>query len=161
MKAKELMDKELVYLNCEDRVVDVSKVMEEIRRFTCPVVNDNKQLVGWITSFDITRGNNPKDLVLSVDSAGVYTLALDYDFWFLEGFGPLVNGIDPAPYNKEMLQNFLSLISDEPMTLFNTIDQVYFSSYGLSGTSYLAVGDCYMMDGLASVPNAWSFKIKK
>ena len=56
MKAKELMDKEFVYLNCEDSVVEVSKVMEEIRRFTCPVVNDNKQLVGWITSFDITRG---------------------------------------------------------------------------------------------------------
>ena len=50
------MDKEFVYLNCEDSVEDVSKVMEEIRRFTCPVVNDNKQLVGWITSFDITRG---------------------------------------------------------------------------------------------------------
>ena len=56
MKARELMDKEFVYLNCEDSVVEVSKVMEEIRRFTCPVVNDNKQLVGWITSFDITRG---------------------------------------------------------------------------------------------------------
>ena len=50
------MDKEFVYLNCEDSVVEVSKVMEEIRRFTCPVVNDNKQLVGWVTSFDITRG---------------------------------------------------------------------------------------------------------
>ena len=56
MKAKELMDKDFVYLSCEDSVVEVSKVMEEIRRFTCPVVNDNKQLVGWITSFDITRG---------------------------------------------------------------------------------------------------------
>ena len=56
MKAKELMDKSFVYLNCEDSVIEVSKVMEEIRRFTCPVVNDNKQLVGWITSFDITRG---------------------------------------------------------------------------------------------------------
>ena len=56
MKAKELMDKSFVYLNCDDSVVEVSKVMEEIRRFTCPVVNDNKQLVGWITSFDITRG---------------------------------------------------------------------------------------------------------
>ena len=120
------------------------------------LVMDGKSL-----SFDITTGNNTKDLVLSVDSEGVYTLALDYDFWFLEGFGPLVNGIDPAPYNKEMLQNFLGLISNEPMTLFNTIDMVYFSSYGLSGTSYLAVGDCYMMDGLSSVPNAWSFKIKK
>ena len=56
MKAKELMDKNFVYLNCDDTVVEVSKVMEEIRRFTCPVVNGNKQLVGWITSFDITKG---------------------------------------------------------------------------------------------------------
>ena len=56
MRDKELMDKNFVYLNCDDNVVEVSKVMEEIRRFTCPVVNDNKQLVGWITSFDITRG---------------------------------------------------------------------------------------------------------
>ncbi|WP_295114817.1 HPP family protein [uncultured Methanobrevibacter sp.] len=56
MKAKELMDKEFVYLNCDDNVVEVSKIMEEIRRFTCPVVNDKKQLVGWVTSFDITRG---------------------------------------------------------------------------------------------------------
>ena len=56
MKAKELMDNNFVYLSCEDKVIEVSKVMEEIRRFTCPVVNDNKQLVGWITSFDITRG---------------------------------------------------------------------------------------------------------
>lgn len=56
MKAKELMDKEFVYLNSDDTVVEVSKVMEEIRRFTCPVVNDNKQLIGWITSFDITKG---------------------------------------------------------------------------------------------------------
>lgn len=56
MKAKELMDKNFVYLNCDDSVVEVSKVMEEIRRFTCPVVNDKKQLIGWITAFDITKG---------------------------------------------------------------------------------------------------------
>lgn len=56
MRAKELMDKNFVYLNCNDTVIEVSKVMEEIRRFTCPVVNENKQLVGWVTSFDITRG---------------------------------------------------------------------------------------------------------
>ena len=56
MRAKELMDKDFVYLNCDDSVVDVSKAMEEVRRFTCPVVNDNKQLVGWVTSFDITKG---------------------------------------------------------------------------------------------------------
>ena len=56
MKAKELMDKSFVYLNCDDSVIDASKAMEEVRRFTCPVGNDKKQLVGWITSFDITRG---------------------------------------------------------------------------------------------------------
>ena len=56
MKAKELMDKNFVYLNCDDSIVDASKAMEDVRRFTCPVVNKNKQLVGWITSFDITRG---------------------------------------------------------------------------------------------------------
>lgn len=56
MRAKELMDKNFVYLNANDSIVEVSKVMEEIRRFTCPVVNDNKQLIGWITSFDITKG---------------------------------------------------------------------------------------------------------
>ena len=56
MKAKELMDKNFVYLNCDDSVIEASKAMEDVRRFTCPVVNDNKQLVGWITSFDITRG---------------------------------------------------------------------------------------------------------
>ena len=56
MKAKELMDKDFAYLNSDDSIVEVSKVMEEIRRFTCPVVNENKQLIGWVTSFDITRG---------------------------------------------------------------------------------------------------------
>lgn len=50
------MDKDFAYLNSDDSVVEVSKVMEEIRRFTCPVVNENKQLIGWVTSFDVTRG---------------------------------------------------------------------------------------------------------
>ena len=72
MKAKGLMDKNFVYLNCDDTVVEVSKIMEEIRRFTCPVVNDNKQLVGWITSFDITKGlregfEKISDIMSSVD----------------------------------------------------------------------------------------------
>ena len=56
MRAKELMDKDFVYLNADDSVIEVSKTMEEIRRFTCPVVNDEKQLIGWITAFDITKG---------------------------------------------------------------------------------------------------------
>ena len=56
MKARELMDESFVYLNKDDSIVDASKAMEDVRRFTCPVVNDNKQLIGWITSFDITKG---------------------------------------------------------------------------------------------------------
>ncbi|MCC9261504.1 MAG: CBS domain-containing protein [Methanobrevibacter woesei] len=56
MKAKELMDKEFIYVSKDDSVVEVSKTMEKIRRFTCPVVDDNKRLIGWVTSFDITRG---------------------------------------------------------------------------------------------------------
>ena len=56
MKAKELMDKDFVYLNADDSVIDASKAMEDVRRFTCPVVNDKKQLIGWITAFDITKG---------------------------------------------------------------------------------------------------------
>ena len=72
MKAKELMDKNFVYLNCDDTVIEASKAMEEVRRFTCPVVNDNKQLVGWITSFDITKGlregfEKISDIMSSVD----------------------------------------------------------------------------------------------
>ena len=54
MKAKELMDKKFVYISPEDSVKDVSITMEKIRRFTCPVVDDNKHLVGWVTSFEIT-----------------------------------------------------------------------------------------------------------
>ena len=56
MKAKELMDKDFVYLNAEDTVAEASIAMEDVRRFTCPVVNENKQLIGWVTAFDITKG---------------------------------------------------------------------------------------------------------
>lgn len=56
MKAKELMDKKFAYIKADDNIVDVSIVMEEIRRFTCPVVDDNMELIGWVTSFEITKG---------------------------------------------------------------------------------------------------------
>ena len=56
MRAKELMDKDFVYLNADDSVIEASKAIEDVRRFTCPVVNENKQLIGWVTAFDITRG---------------------------------------------------------------------------------------------------------
>ena len=56
MRAKELMDKKFVYINLEDSVKEVSITMEKIRRFTCPVVDDDKHLIGWVTSFEITKG---------------------------------------------------------------------------------------------------------
>lgn len=56
MKAKQLMDNKFAYIFPDDDIVEVSKVMEEIRRFTCPVVNNNMELVGWVTSFEITKG---------------------------------------------------------------------------------------------------------
>ena len=56
MKAKQLMDQDFVYVNKDDSVVDVSKAMEEVRRFTCPVVDDDKKLIGWVTAFEITKG---------------------------------------------------------------------------------------------------------
>ncbi|WP_409200952.1 HPP family protein [Methanobrevibacter sp. DSM 116169] len=63
MKAKELMDKDFVYVNPDDNVKEVSKIMEEVRKFTCPVLDENKRLIAWITSFEITKGlreNNEK-----------------------------------------------------------------------------------------------------
>ncbi|MDO5849020.1 MAG: CBS domain-containing protein [Methanobrevibacter sp.] len=56
MRAKQLMDTKFAYIHANDAVEDVAKVMEEIRRFTCPVVDEDMKLIGWVTSFDITRG---------------------------------------------------------------------------------------------------------
>lgn len=56
MKAKQLMDTKFAYIHADDKVEDVAEVMEEVRRFTCPVVDNNMELIGWVTSFDITRG---------------------------------------------------------------------------------------------------------
>ena len=56
MKARELMDKDFVYIGQNDDVSEVSKIMEEVRRFTCPVLDSDKKLIGWITSFEVTKG---------------------------------------------------------------------------------------------------------
>ena len=56
MKAKEMMDKEFVYVSKDDTIEDVSIKMEEYRRFTAPVLDENMKLEGWITSFNITKG---------------------------------------------------------------------------------------------------------
>jgi predicted transcriptional regulator len=56
MKAKEMMDKEFVFVSKNDSIEDVSIKMEEYRRFTAPVLDENMKLEGWITSFNITKG---------------------------------------------------------------------------------------------------------
>lgn len=56
MKAKEMMDKNFIYVYPEDTIKDVSIKMEESRRFTTPVVSKDLKLLGWLTSLDITRG---------------------------------------------------------------------------------------------------------
>jgi len=56
MKAKEMMDKNFIYVNSDETIADVSIKMEESRRFSIPVVNSETKLLGWITSLDVTRG---------------------------------------------------------------------------------------------------------
>ena len=51
-----MMDKEFVYVSKNDTIEDVSIKMEEYRRFTAPVLDENMKLEGWITSFNITQG---------------------------------------------------------------------------------------------------------
>ncbi|MEG3225383.1 MAG: CBS domain-containing protein [Methanobacteriales archaeon Met13] len=56
MKVREIMDKEFVVVSPGDSIVDASIKLEEHRKFTTAVVDDQKKLVGWITSLDVTRG---------------------------------------------------------------------------------------------------------
>ncbi len=97
---------------------------------------------------DITFKDTDTDLTLVKDaSSGVYTLTLDFQCVWVAGLTEKVNGIERAPYNKELLLALLSLVSEQPQALFETIDKCYFSSYSLSDTDWTAVGDCYMRDG--------------
>ncbi len=56
MKVNEMMDKDFIVVSPDDDLVEVSILMEKKLRFTTPVVDDQKRLVGWITSLDVTRG---------------------------------------------------------------------------------------------------------
>lgn len=56
MKVKEIMDKEFIVVSADQNINEVSILMENRKKFTTPVVDDNKRLVGWITSLDVTRG---------------------------------------------------------------------------------------------------------
>lgn len=97
---------------------------------------------------DITFKDTDTDLTLVKDaSSGVYTLTLDFQCVWVDGLCEKINGIDPASYNKELLISLLSLVSEQPQALFETIDKCYFSCYSLSDTEWTSVGDCYMRDG--------------
>ena len=65
MKAKEMMDKEFVFVSKNDSIEDVSIKMEEYRRFTAPVLDEKMKLEGWITSFNITKGLREGKTIIS------------------------------------------------------------------------------------------------
>lgn len=56
MLVKEIMDKNFIVVSPEETLNDVSILMEQKRKFTTPVVDGQKRLIGWITSLDVTRG---------------------------------------------------------------------------------------------------------
>lgn len=56
MKVKEIMDKEFIDVSPDQGLIEVSIKMEKYRKFTTPVVDNDKKLIGWITSLDVTRG---------------------------------------------------------------------------------------------------------
>lgn len=56
MKVKEIMDKEFIVVFPDQNIDEVSIMMENRKKFTTPVVDNDKKLVGWITSLDVTRG---------------------------------------------------------------------------------------------------------
>lgn len=56
MKVKEMMDKDFIVVTTDEELTEVSILMEKKRKFTTPVVDDQKRLIGWITSLDVTRG---------------------------------------------------------------------------------------------------------
>lgn len=109
---------------------------------------------------DITFDNDDVDLMICVDSStNEYTLTFDYDFTWLEGFGPTVNDKDPALYNKDLMVAILSMVSNEPQALFDRIDLDCHSAAGLSQTEWSEIGDCYIKSGEMVVDEYISYNI--
>ncbi len=109
---------------------------------------------------DITLADDFTDIELR-KSGDVYSLILDYDFTWLEGFGEKINDIDPAEYNKELLLATLKIISNEPQVIFDRIDMDYHSAAGLSDTEWTEVGDCLIISDDMKVDEYISYKIKQ
>jgi CBS domain-containing protein len=67
MKARQMMDENFIYGSVNDSITDVSKIMEDHKTFTYPILDSDKKLLGWVTSLDITRGlRENKDLISEV-----------------------------------------------------------------------------------------------
>jgi len=56
MKVKEIMDKEFIAVSSDMSIEEASIKMESHKKFTTPVLDNKKRLIGWITSLDVTRG---------------------------------------------------------------------------------------------------------
>jgi len=56
MKVKEIMDQKFIIVGPDEDLLQASIKLEEHRKFTAPVVNKDKKLIGWITALDVTRG---------------------------------------------------------------------------------------------------------
>jgi len=56
MKVKEIMDKDFIDVSPDEDLVEVSIKIEKHKKFTTPVVDDQKKLLGWITTLDILKG---------------------------------------------------------------------------------------------------------
>ena len=50
------MDKEFVYVSQDQSIEEVATIMENRKKFTTPVVDDDMRLIGWVTSFNVTKG---------------------------------------------------------------------------------------------------------
>ena len=57
MKVKEIMDKEFIAVSPDMDIVEASIKMESHKKFTTPVLDDEKHLIGWITSFGCYKGS--------------------------------------------------------------------------------------------------------
>ena len=56
MKVKELMDTNFIDVFPDQDIVKVSLKMEKYKKFTTSVVDDERKLVGWVTSIEIIKG---------------------------------------------------------------------------------------------------------
>jgi CBS domain-containing protein len=65
MNVKEIMDTEFIAVSANMTIIEASIKMEAHKRFTTPVLDNRKRLIGWITSLDVTRGFRENHKIVS------------------------------------------------------------------------------------------------